>query len=57
MAAKKIEPSRLYKVDLAKSVRVGRLIINPSNTSRLRGDALAALIAEDADAVKNYEAI
>lgn len=57
MAAPKINPTKLYKVDLAKSVKIGRLIINPSNGTRIKGDALAILIDQDKDAVKNYEAV
>ncbi|WP_192799393.1 hypothetical protein [Brucella anthropi] len=57
MAAPKIDPAKLYKVDLAKSVKIGRLVINPSNSTRIKGDALAALIEQDKNAVKNYEAV
>ncbi len=57
MAKAQIDPSTLYKVSLAKSVKIGRLIINPSNSTRIRGDALAVLIEQDKDAVKNYEAV
>lgn len=57
MAAPKIDPAKLYKVDLAKSVKIGRLVINPSNSARIKGDALAALIEQDKNAVKNYEAV
>lgn len=57
MAAPKIDPSKLYKVDLAKSVKIGRLVINPSNGTRIKGDALAALIEQDKSAVKSYEAV
>lgn len=57
MATPKIDPAKLYKVDLAKSVKVGRLVINPSNGTRLRGDALTALIEQDKDAVKKFEAV
>lgn len=57
MATPKIDHSKLYKVDLAKSVKVGRLVINPSNSTRLRGDALAALIEQDKNAVKKFEAV
>lgn len=57
MANPKIDAAKLYKVDLAKSVKVGRLVINPSNSTRIKGDALATLIEQDKDAVKNYEAV
>lgn len=57
MAKAQIDPSTLYKVSLAKSVKIGRLIINPSNSTRIRGDALAVLIEQDKDAVKNYEVV
>ncbi|MCH4539063.1 hypothetical protein [Ochrobactrum sp. A-1] len=57
MAKAQIDPSTLYKVALAKSVKIGRLIINPSNSTRIRGDTLAVLIDQDKDAVKNYEAV
>lgn len=57
MAAPKIDPAKLYKVDLAKSVKIGRLIINPSNGTKIKGDALAILIEQDKDAVKTYEAV
>lgn len=57
MATPKIDAAKIYKVDLAKSVKVGRLVINPSNSTRIRGDALAALIEQDKDAVKKYEAV
>lgn len=55
MAKSNIDPTALYKVDLAKSVRVGRLVINPSNATRLKGDALTAVIEQDKDAVKSFE--
>lgn len=55
MAAPKIDSSKLYKVDLAKSVKIGRLVINPSTETRIRGDALESLLAQDKDAVKSYE--
>ena len=57
MAAPKIDPAKLYKVDLTKSVKIGRLIINPSNATKIKGDALAILIEQDKDAVKKYEAV
>ncbi|MBB4092464.1 hypothetical protein HGG72_08475 [Ochrobactrum pecoris] len=57
MAKPEIDPAKLYKVDLAKSVKIGRLIINPSNSTRIRGDALAVLVEQDKNAVKNYEAV
>lgn len=57
MAKPKIEANTLYKVDLAKSVRVGRLIINPDSSARIRGDALSIIIDSDPSAVKNYEAV
>ncbi len=57
MANPKIDPAKLYKVSLAKSIKVGRLVINPSNSTRLKGDALAVLLEQDKDAVKNYEAV
>ncbi|MCF7646898.1 hypothetical protein KQ944_18040 [Bacillus subtilis] len=57
MAAPKIDPTTLYKVELTKSVKIGRLMITPSNGTRIRGDALAVLIDQDKDAVKNYEAV
>ncbi|MEN5275756.1 hypothetical protein ABE527_02285 [Brucella sp. TWI432] len=55
MPDKKIDPEKLYKVDLTKSVKVGRLVINPSNSTRIKGDALQSLIDQDKDAVKTYE--
>ncbi|QGA57782.1 hypothetical protein [Brucella sp. 2280] len=61
MAKPKIDAGTLYKVDLIKSVHVGRVVINPAmgdrNKPRIRGDALAAIIEKDASAVKNYEAV
>lgn len=52
----KIEPGRLYRVTLRKSVRVGRIVLTPGGNTKLRGDALAALIEMDSDAVAHYEA-
>ena len=61
MAKPKIDAEALYRVDLAKSVRIGRLVVNPAQNGAPRpkiiGSALALLIEQDADAVKNYEAI
>lgn len=50
-----IEPGALYSVVLAKSIRVGRLVVNPSGGTKLRGDALAALIEKDPSAVTEYK--
>ena len=55
--ATKIENAKTYKVDLAKSVRIGRLIVNPGPNTRLSGEALKVLVDQDKDAVKNYEAV
>lgn len=57
MAKQSIDLNTLYKVELAKSVRIGRLVINPSNGTRLKGDALEAVLAQDGDAVVNYKAV
>ena len=57
MAKPQIQPDHLYKVELTKSVKIGRLVINPSNAARIRGDALTELISQDTSAVKNYEAV
>lgn len=57
MAKQGIDPAKLYRVELAKSVKVGRMIINPSNGTRLKGDALEAVLAQDAAAVLNYRAV
>lgn len=61
MAKPKIEPDTLYRVHLTKSVRIGRLIVNPAQNGapnpKIRGDALALMVEQDADAVANYEAI
>lgn len=55
--AAKISKEKSYKVDLAKSIRVGRLIVNPGPNTRLNGETLQVIIDQDKSAVKNYEAI
>lgn len=57
MAKQGVDPAKLYKVELAKSVKVGRMIINPSNGTRLKGDALEAVLKQDAAAVVSYKAV
>lgn len=57
MAKQSIDPAKLYQVELAKSVKVGRMVINPSNGTRLKGDALEAVLAQDATAVLNFRAV
>lgn len=53
----KIENGKTYKVELAKSVRIGRLIVSPGPNTRLSGEALKALVDQDNSAVKHYEAV
>lgn len=57
MASPKIDPEKLYKVALAKTVRIGRVVVNPSDATQINGAALADLLTNDATAVLNYEAI
>jgi len=57
MAKQSIDPAKLYQVELAKSVKVGRMVVNPSNGTRLKGDALEAVLAQDAAAVLSYRAV
>ena len=52
-----IDDDRLYKVDLTKSIRVGRSIINPGSTTRLRGDVLKSLLSSSPATVTSYEAV
>ena len=50
-----IKDDRMYKVDLLKSIRVGRATVNPGAMTRLRGDQLKLVIAADDNAVAGFE--
>ena len=50
-----INPDGLYRVYLARSIKVGRRPVHPGPNVKLRGDVLESVIASDPDAVKSYE--
>ncbi|WP_157043665.1 hypothetical protein [Nitrobacter hamburgensis] len=52
-----IKDEAAYKVALTKSIRVGRSVVNPGPNTRLRGDLLKKLQADDPVAVASYEAV
>lgn len=49
-----VKDDRMYRVTLTKSIKVGRLVVNPGPNTRLRGDALRKLLQEDETAVDGY---
>lgn len=51
-----IKDDATYKVALTKSIRVGRSVVNPGRNTRLRGDLLKKLQADDPSAVASFEA-
>lgn len=50
-----ISDDALYRVVLARSIRVGRGMVHPGENVKLRGDILKAAMAQDADAVVSFE--
>lgn len=50
-----IVPEDTFRVDLARSIRVGRSSVHPGQNVKLRGDVLAAVIEADPEAVLSYE--
>jgi hypothetical protein len=50
-----IKDDALYRVMLARSIRVGRGMVHPGENVKLRGDILKAVTAQDADAVVSFE--
>jgi hypothetical protein len=57
MAKAQIKDDELYAVVLTRSIKVGRSFVAPSPNTRLRGDILKAVIADNADTVASYEVI
>jgi len=61
MATKKtapaIEPGTTYRVELSKSIKIGRSWVHPGPNVKLRGDILAAKIEENAEAIGAYEPV
>lgn len=51
-----IKEGATYKVALTKSIRVGRAVVNPGSQTRLRGDILKDLLANDPAAIAGFEA-
>lgn len=56
MTKTKINDGAIYRVTLAKSIRVGRATVHPGPNVRLRGDILKAVMSDDAKAVTDYAA-
>lgn len=50
-----VDPQATYAVQLARSIRVGRTMVHPGPRVRLRGDVVAAVLADNADAIVAYE--
>ena len=48
----KIDPEKLYKVKLAAPIKIGRTLLRPRDTHRLKGSYVQLHI----DAVASYEA-
>ena len=44
-----------YKVELERSISVGRRMVHPGPNVKLRGNVLQAALDADADSVKSYE--
>ncbi|UYZ08552.1 hypothetical protein CFBP5507_06000 [Agrobacterium salinitolerans] len=61
MATKKappaIEPVSTYRVELKRSIQIGRSWVHPGPNVKLRGDILDAKIQEDAEAIGAYEPV
>lgn len=53
--APKINPDDIYKVELNRSITVGRSPVHPGPNVKLRGDVLQTAVDADATAVKSYE--
>jgi hypothetical protein len=53
-AARAPDADTTYSVELTKAVRVGRRQVLPAPGLKLRGDVLAAILADDASAVASW---
>jgi hypothetical protein len=51
-----IDPEGQYKVELTRSIKVGRTSIHPGPRVILRGDILSDTLAADASVVSSYVA-
>lgn len=51
----KIDPQAVYRVDLAHSIKVGRMPVHPGPNVKLRGDIIDSLADSDPEAVISFE--
>lgn len=54
MAANKLDPGKLYDVELTRTIKVGRTTIHPGARPRLRGDVIAAQNETAPTAIKSF---
>lgn len=52
-----IKPGATYRVDLTKTIAVGRAFVRPGPRVLLAGDVLAKLKADDPSAVEGYQQV
>lgn len=52
---KSLDRETVYRVELNRSIQVGRHPVHPGPNVKLRGDVIEAAMAADPDAVKSYE--
>ena len=55
MSKTTIKDDATYRVELTKSVQVGRAIVHPGPSVRMSGKRLKALQKDDAGATKTFE--
>lgn len=57
MAKKAIDPDKLYRVKLTRSVQIGRSMVHPGPNVKLRGDVIQQLTDTDVNLIESYDPV